>query len=161
MTIENKGPSPKGGRYLVCSAGKKGLDCIGAGWRYDHFELSFLNFVEKLNLPNVLGESDPEMKQLQETLQALEAQQFILKQDMELAWEARQQSGSRYLAEKLSELEQRYEALQERVCQTKAAIESRESARLSFSHGRAQIKPLIARVRDQTRKREDLYEDRS
>jgi DNA invertase Pin-like site-specific DNA recombinase len=161
MIIENKGPSPKGGRYLVCSAAREGEGCIRAGWRYEHFELSFLSFIEQLDLPNVLGESDPEMKQLQETLRTLQAHEFSIKRDMDIAWEAREERQSRFLGEKISELERQYEAVQERLKQTKVAIESLESARLTFDEGRNQLKLLTARLRDQTRKREDLYEDRS
>ncbi len=161
MTIENKGPSPKGGIYLVCSAAKRGLGCVSAGWRYDHFEKSFLRFVEHIDLQNLLGELDPEKTGLDDTLRALEGQQLVINADMKTAWEMRQQRESRYLAEKIYELEHQLAAVEDKMKQIKNEITNRETTRLAFTQGKDEIKVLIERLQDRTAKREELYTQRS
>lgn len=161
MTIENKGPSPKGGRYLVCSAAKRGLECVSGGWRYDHFEKSFLRFVEQVDLQNLLGELDPEKMDLEETLRALEGRQVVLHKDVETAWQMRQQGESKYLAERIYELEGQLGAVEENIMGTKAAIKNHETARRAFNQSKDEIKLLIQRLQDRTAKREELYKQRS
>jgi hypothetical protein len=58
MNFENKGKPPKGGTFLVCSNGKRGLGCEITRWRYDEFEASFLAFVQELDLAQVIGTED-------------------------------------------------------------------------------------------------------
>jgi Recombinase/Recombinase zinc beta ribbon domain len=58
MHFENKGSGPKGGNYFVCEAGYRGLDCEKIRWRYDHFETSFLAFVQELDLHSLLSSNE-------------------------------------------------------------------------------------------------------
>lgn len=46
MRLLNKGPPPKGGRYLVCEAGYRGMSCNKKAWRYDSFERAFFHHAE-------------------------------------------------------------------------------------------------------------------
>jgi DNA invertase Pin-like site-specific DNA recombinase len=59
MHFVNKGGGPKGGTYLVCDAGRRGVGCDNTSWRYEQFETSFLAFVEELDLEQIVrGEED-------------------------------------------------------------------------------------------------------
>jgi DNA invertase Pin-like site-specific DNA recombinase len=161
MVIVHKGKPPKGGIHLMCAAAHGGKDCIATRWPYNHFELSFLNFIEQLNLPHVLGEADPEKRALMEKLFALEARRAAIKDDINIAWTARRQRDSLFLGEKIFSLEQELESVDIQLRPAKDAIENHEAVRRAIGEGSAQTKRLVARLRDQTRKRDDLYEDRS
>jgi hypothetical protein len=64
--LENHGAPPKGGKYLACSAASRGLRrpasgeliCEATRWRYDHFESSFLAFVQELDLETLIRSED-------------------------------------------------------------------------------------------------------
>lgn len=55
MRMVDKGSGPKGGRYLKCSAGVRGLECTRKSWRYDDFESSFLFVAREVDLAAVLN----------------------------------------------------------------------------------------------------------
>ncbi|MDX2274206.1 MAG: recombinase family protein [Hyphomonadaceae bacterium] len=46
MRLLNKGPPPKGGRYLACEAAHRGMNCNKKVWRYDHFERAFFHHAD-------------------------------------------------------------------------------------------------------------------
>jgi hypothetical protein len=58
MHFVNKGRGPKGGTYLVCDSGRRGLSCEAIGWRYDDFEASFLAFVREVDLEPIARSDD-------------------------------------------------------------------------------------------------------
>ena len=55
MRMVDKGRGPKGGRYLKCSAGVRGMGCTKKGWRYDDFERSFLFLAREVDLAGVMN----------------------------------------------------------------------------------------------------------
>lgn len=55
MRMVDKGSGPKGGRYLKCSAGVRGLACTRKSWRYEDFESSFLFVAREVDLAGVLN----------------------------------------------------------------------------------------------------------
>ncbi len=55
MRMVDKGKGPKGGRYLRCSGGDRGLGCTTKGWRYDDFERSFLFLAREVDLAAVMN----------------------------------------------------------------------------------------------------------
>ncbi len=55
MRMVDKGKGPKGGRYLRCSGGDRGLGCTTKGWRYDDFERSFLYLAKEVDLAAVMN----------------------------------------------------------------------------------------------------------
>lgn len=55
MRMVDKGKPPKGGRYLKCSAGVRGLDCTRKSWRYEDFERSFLFLAREVDLASVMN----------------------------------------------------------------------------------------------------------
>lgn len=55
MRMVDKGQGPKGGRYLKCSAGARGMACTAKGWRYDDFERSFLFLAREVDLGAVMN----------------------------------------------------------------------------------------------------------
>jgi DNA invertase Pin-like site-specific DNA recombinase len=156
ITVQNKGRLPKGGRFLVCSGAKRGLGCVSNGWRYEHFETSFLAFVDKVDLPNVIELADGERKSLEEELQSLDGQKLVIKKDMETTYKLLQHADIAFVAEKLKSLQQRYDTTEQRQKQIKLELESRESTRQAYYEGKEEIKFLIARLQDQAAKANDL-----
>lgn len=55
MRMVDKGQGPKGGRYLKCSAGARGMACTTKAWRYDDFERSFLFLAREVDLGAVMN----------------------------------------------------------------------------------------------------------
>lgn len=55
MRMVDKGSGPKGGRYLRCSAGVRGMGCTTKGWRYDDFERSFLYLAREVDLAAIMS----------------------------------------------------------------------------------------------------------
>lgn len=55
MRMVDKGQGPRGGRYLVCSAGARGMECSTKGWRYSDFEQSFLYLAREVDLAAVMN----------------------------------------------------------------------------------------------------------
>lgn len=55
MRMVDKGKGPKGGRYLKCSAGVRGMGCTKKGWRYDDFERSFLFLAREVDLAGIMN----------------------------------------------------------------------------------------------------------
>ncbi|TIW25777.1 MAG: hypothetical protein E5V63_16315 [Mesorhizobium sp.] len=74
MHYVNKGPGPKGGTYLVCDKFHRGLGCSKNAWRYDHFEASFLTFVEEVDLrPLMHGDEETSNRiRLDQAIRALD-----------------------------------------------------------------------------------------
>jgi DNA invertase Pin-like site-specific DNA recombinase len=59
MQYQNKGTPPKGQSYLVCSNALRKLGCeMNGRWRYDQFETTFLQFVEKLDLASLVRSAE-------------------------------------------------------------------------------------------------------
>lgn len=46
IRLLNKGKLPKGGRYLVCDAGHRGMACSKKEWRYESFERAFFHHAD-------------------------------------------------------------------------------------------------------------------
>lgn len=55
MRYLDKGPEPKGGKYLVCVNSQNGRGCVNKTWSYPKFETVFLTFVRDLDLRSLVG----------------------------------------------------------------------------------------------------------
>lgn len=59
--FENKG---KNGQYLVCRSAQAKTECPSFRWRYEHFETTFLRWVNEIDLKSILqGDVDNDRKQ--------------------------------------------------------------------------------------------------
>jgi DNA invertase Pin-like site-specific DNA recombinase len=168
MTVQNKGAGPKGGRFLVCSAAKSGLDCATTGWRYDHFERSFLAFVEKVDLPTLLDNADPEKKALDDELQSIEGKLLALKNEFERTYAMLQRLESSVAAATDSLLAAKFDSVQQAYADTKkrrddltSELEKRAFDRRDYYKERKDIRSLIERLQDQTSRGVDLYKLRA
>lgn len=65
MSMANKGPGRKGGRYLVCSKGRRGKDCKYRSWNYDDIEMYVLYALRQLDLAAVLAGVDTDLRRQQ------------------------------------------------------------------------------------------------
>jgi len=159
MGFENKGPSPKGGTFLVCTGAKGGLGCVTTGWRYDHFEKSFLAFVGQLDLPALISSENLQKKELQQKLQALQGEQLALRSEMEKVYQVLERASVEFLVEKFEALQKREIEIAALIKDTEAQTLSLESNENEFRQSKEQIKSLIARL--QTPGDNDLYKLRS
>ena len=58
MAFIDKGPAPKGGKYLVCDRARRGLGCCNVTIRYDEFERLALSHCKGLQPKDILNEND-------------------------------------------------------------------------------------------------------
>jgi DNA invertase Pin-like site-specific DNA recombinase len=54
MVFVDKGPAPKGGQYLVCGRGSRGLDCCGTAIKYEEVEKLTLVYCNGLRPQDIL-----------------------------------------------------------------------------------------------------------
>jgi DNA invertase Pin-like site-specific DNA recombinase len=160
MIFENKGPLPKGGTFLVCEGAKRGLKCIPTRWRYDHFESSFLAFVEQLDLPNLMANESSKQAELDQTIDALRGEQISLREEMERAYQLLKLNSSlEIVAEKLGGLQKRFEEVSAQLNQKEEEKQNLTASERDFYQSKVEIKSLITRL--QTPGDEDLYKLRS
>ena len=60
MKYEDKGPPPKGGRYIVCSRAHRGIGCERHYWRYQEFERAVLGYVAEIRLISLFDKDKSE-----------------------------------------------------------------------------------------------------
>lgn len=158
MTFENKGP--KGGTFLVCSGAKRGHGCVvTTGWRYDHFEMSFLAFVDQLDLLTLITNENSQKKELDDKIQTLQGEQLALSAEMEKAYQLLQLSPVEFVAEKLNALQKRETEIAALIKDTEARKSNLESSENEFRQSKEEVKSLIGRL--QTPGDNDLYKLRS
>jgi len=151
MRFENKGLPPKGGKYLVCDQGKRGLGCIAKAWRYDDFESSILAFVKGINFDQlVIGETEISNRQrLENQKSSLEGEVQELTIALQKTYDPFISSNetSEFVGKKLAELEVRKTALVASAATLEATISLAREQTSSFYEGRDRIKALLALVR--------------
>jgi hypothetical protein len=160
LVFQNKGPKPKGGTSLVCGASKRGLDCVTTGWRYDHFETSFLAFVEQLDLPNFIKDDDSEKRTLDAEIQAIDGRLLSQQHEMEQAYALLGINQSlEFVAGKLHSLQQQTNQTKRQLEEKQAERQTLEASDNAFYESKDEIKSLIAQL--QTSGDRDLYKLRS
>jgi DNA invertase Pin-like site-specific DNA recombinase len=125
MHFDNKGPGPKGGRYLVCANSLRGRKCGGGRWRYDDFESSFLRFVEELELDSIIrsnDDTDSQSWQLQKAELSLSAQLQQCENERSNAYALLQAAtfDLPYVMDRLRDCEQRIAEIAENLKDVKA-----------------------------------------
>lgn len=163
MLFENKGHPPKGANFLVCSGAKRGLGCELTRWRYDHFEASFLAFVNEVGIEQIVHSDDESKKRsvLDFAITALQGEQTVIKQQMEKTYELLSLAGTaaNFVAEKLQQLESRRTAVEAELRDKENERSILGSATSHFYESREQIKALIAQL--QSRKGDEIFKLRS
>ena len=162
MMFNNKGPPPKGGTFLVCEAAKRGLGCVTTGWKYDHFEASFLTFVERLDLLALIRNDVSKMKTLDQAIQALQGERLSLRHDMETAYQLLNKNSSLdFVVEKLEALQKRVDELDTRFKEKESERQRLEASESEFHQSKEEIKTLIAQLQSKSSEDHDLYKLRS
>ncbi|WP_127088175.1 recombinase family protein [Aquabacter cavernae] len=81
MRYIDKGPAPKGGKYLLCGTAERGLNCEKAYWKYELFERTFLSYVSEVNVSDILDSENRQnlRMQISKSMEALIGETEILK----------------------------------------------------------------------------------
>jgi hypothetical protein len=160
MHFENKGS--KGRSYLVCDPGRRGSGCISTRWRYDHFEASFLAFVEELDLGSVFSVEADAVKRaaIESAVSALDGLLLTRKQQRENIFALSEQKGMDvpYVTGKLLECEVKITEIEQKLEEARNQLSSMSAAAASYYESRDQIKELISRVKA---KNADNYKTRA
>lgn len=165
MIYQNKGTPPKGYAYLVCSTAVQNPSKCGhpERWRYDHFEASFLAFVEQLNLESIVSNEQQTSKraELAKELDSLDGTEKLFEQQRDRAYELtlRADFNADFLLAKLREYEQQLEEARQRKVEVKRQIAEIDIGSREYYDDENQIKNLIHQVRAKDDK--DVYTLRS
>lgn len=75
MTFLNKGPQPKGGRFVTCDSYLRGMPCDApATWPYERAEKAILHGIRRLDVAGVLGRGSSAAEDARSRVTALAAQ---------------------------------------------------------------------------------------
>jgi DNA invertase Pin-like site-specific DNA recombinase len=163
MRFENKGSRPKAGTYLVCDRARRGLDCEKTGWKYDDLEASFLTYVQEIDLTSLIHtEADTaKRKELADEIAALSGEIATTNEQQERAYELFLKGGSKsdFVAQKLSELDQKGLQLGDALKQKENDLVALTADLSRFYESKDQIKALVEQI--QTRDGHDAYKLRS
>lgn len=163
MHFINKGPEPRGGTYLVCDSAVRGIGCERHPWRYDHFEASFLGFVQELDLePLLRGEEEAHKRTLiDDKISALEGRREALRRQRERTYELllNPDVASDYVAEKLRQCEADLISTENDLRRLETERDDLKSDVSRFYESKDQIKSLIARLK--TRDSDEVYKLRA
>jgi DNA invertase Pin-like site-specific DNA recombinase len=151
MKFHNKGSGPKGGTYLVCENAKRGLGCEKTGWRYEHFEASFLAFVKEVDLASIINsESQAKARSdLENELASLRGEVGDIEDQRDRTFElhAKATLATDYVAQRLNELEQRRNELTATIKQKERELLALGSQVVGYET-REQLRDLVERVRN-------------
>ena len=162
MLFEDKGGGPKGGTYFVCMSIPTGSNCVRTRWRYDHFEASFLAFVEELDLGSMFSAEADAAKRaaIEAEIASLGGQQQLLKhqRDNIFALSAARDMNVDYVSGKLRDCETQIAQTEAKVEAARNQLSSMSAAAATYYESRDQIKELINRVKT---KSADNYKTRA
>lgn len=154
MLFEDKGGGPKGGTYFVCMSIPTGSKCVRTRWRYDHFEASFLAFVEELDLGSIFSiEADAAKRaEIESAISSLNGQVLTLKghRDNLIALSEQEDMNVVYVAAKLREKETQIAQAEAKLEDARNQLSSMSAAAAIYYESQDQIKELISRVKTKT-----------
>jgi len=163
MHFENKGAGPKGGAYFVCEAGYRKRDCESTRWRYDHFEASFLAFVEELDLGALLAnkESASRHTMIEGSIKSLEGRLALLKQEREriFNWIRRPNFNSDFVRQQFELCETDIQNAEQALTEKRSALASLTQTFAKSYQDNDEIKRLVAQIRN--REGDDIYKARA
>ena len=151
MRLENKGPLPKGGRFLACSAAKRGLGCVTTGWPYVQFEKSFLAFVREIELSKTLNSHSAEEDTAEQLIQTFLGKERVKKDQLARylqLFETAPEVNYSDVANRLNEIREELQQIQQEIEKLRAQISRRDNTALAFSESLTEINPLIEQVQN-------------
>ncbi len=150
MMFVNKGSRPKGGTYLVCDSERRGLGCTSSGWRYDHFEASFLAFVEEVDLASLVQSETQALRrrELSNELSALEGRLASCEQQIErtIALCASVEAATEIVSRRVEDLAKQRLELLDLVAKTRREQDHLSSQLTGFYESKEDIKSLIEKL---------------
>jgi DNA invertase Pin-like site-specific DNA recombinase len=163
MHFENKGSGPKGGTYFVCEASYRGLGCEKVRWRYDHFEASFLAFVQELELNSLLS-SDEQANKRNTLLTRIEATKarlaaLQLKRENTYLLTEQQNADVTFIGQKLRECQAEINAIESELKTLESELAVTNDVSRVYYESKEQMTELIARLRNNGDT--DVYRQRS
>lgn len=154
MVYINKGKPPKGGSYLVCDRSNRGLGCIKVLWRYDHFEASFLTFIEEMDLASLFSHSGGSQNDAVAAgaLESLKGKISALEEQRERVYSLfiEGRGASDFVAKKIAEIDTNLAALALRAADMEKEVVKFSAAARLQAESKEQIKSLISELRAAT-----------
>ncbi|WP_244541960.1 recombinase family protein [Afipia sp. GAS231] len=153
MQYENKGTPPKGHSYLVCSNALRNHKCAMTGrWRYDQFETTFLQFVEKLDLASLVRSTEHTDKRAELVIQqeATEGRTKILEDELQRSYDIGMKMAdfdSEFLAGRIKKREQDLAAAKSELRRLSHEIAVLDETALTYYKKPDQVSELIERIR--------------
>jgi DNA invertase Pin-like site-specific DNA recombinase len=152
MMFEAKGNGRNS--YLVCSnarRGRKDVCSVATSWRYDHFETSFLSFVEEVDLASIMN-ADGQAKQraeLQAEIASLKGRLGAVNEKQQAAFQLLAKTNVDFVAKQLTSLEQESKNIAKQIADKGAELASLQSN----DHAFKEVQDMIAKLQGKG----DLY----
>jgi len=143
MAIIDKGPAPKGGKYLVCDRSRRGIDCCKATIKYDEVEHLVLQYCKGLHPQEIMAEhNDTAITLLKNEIDGIEGELNSIKAEIETLTDSisttpdkrvretlekrmSEKFDERYnLTEKMNHLKQQLDSLSQSSATTQATLDS-------------------------------------
>jgi DNA invertase Pin-like site-specific DNA recombinase len=159
---ENKGPSSRGGTYLICGNAQRGRGCDATRWRYQDFEASFLAFVQELDLESIINanEDATKRKRLEDEVSAIRGELSSAAALMEQTYALLRAGGpAEFVAGKLNELTAKQSELSKHLASKEAEQRDFNGRDSRFYTSREEIKSLVKSL--QMPPSDDLYKLRA
>ena len=145
---------------LVCSAARQGSGCSAVRWPYDHFEKSFLRFVEQLDLESIVRADTFDKEAIDNSIRALELDRQSKTQEMDgLLKLLKINPDFRYVARKLAPLQQQLDEIEGQLAVKILERDNLQAAESEFNKSKGEVSSLISRL--QKAGHTDLYKLRS
>lgn len=150
MVFINKGMGSKGGTYLVCDNGNRGLGCEKVLWRYEDFESTFLSFVDEIDVKSIFADegSNSTKGELEDAIQSISGRISDLEANRERTYQLYLQGGeaSGFVAKKLEELQQRLAELTKARNEHEARLAGLAFERRLHSERKNELRDLICKL---------------
>lgn len=149
MRFVDKGPLPKGGKFLRCTKADRHFECSASSWNYEKFEAAFLYFVQEIDLVETLKRADEQSEQyiLEKNLISLN-EKILNKIELRDSTFNLLQTGNTsvdFLRVKLEEISSEIKYLEEQIDNIKNNIVINSTSTVDDDQ---KIKTLIAELRD-------------
>lgn len=149
MRFVDKGPPPKGGRFLRCTKADRHFECSASSWNYEKFETAFLYYVQEIDLVETLKRAEEQSEQymLEKSLVSLNEKILNKTELRDATFDLLQKSTASmdFIGIKLEKISMEIKHLEDQLTEVRSKIEMKS---ISTTVDNQQLKSLIAELKD-------------
>lgn len=139
-------------RYVACSRARRGVGCVFIKWHYKELEESILSACKKVDFNKVMGVGSEVRNALNKKATLINDKKVQLNDTNQkikrLVQQLENGESSRFITERLSELEHEFEILSNELTELQSIYMQEEAALLSKENSTATIQSVIAKLQE-------------